>query len=52
MARKDEKTFTRIGIGSIFAVGYYFINGKLEVGKFSMDMERQTSWEMRLVSMC
>jgi hypothetical protein len=49
MVRKDKKTFTRIGIGSIFVTGYHFLNAKLGINE---DIGLQTLWEMRLVSIC
>jgi hypothetical protein len=48
MVRKDEKTFTRIGIGSIFAPGYHYLHGELDIYP---NIGLQTLWGMRLVSM-
>jgi hypothetical protein len=51
VVRKDEKTFTRIGIGSIFCAGYYFSGGALNYHVLR-GLGLRTLWEIRLIRMC
>jgi hypothetical protein len=52
MARKDENTFARIGIGSIF---YHFEDKNSHLVSQALSgkrNKRQTLWQMRLIRMC
>jgi hypothetical protein len=50
VVRKDEKTFTRIGIGSIFAPNYLFFDNTLNY-RLLTEVGLRT-WEIRLIRMC